>query len=108
VSVFSVGLAGGVKAMFKSFVRGEVKELTCLIYRARIKALSMIEEDAAGCGAKDVAGVLPKYGTVFVNVSASLLMTAGSDSWRRSDDLKTLIHTRINRCSRRAVTVRKC
>ncbi len=57
VSVFSVGLAGGVKAMFKSFVRGEVKELTYLIYQARIKALSMIEEDAAGCGAEDVVGV---------------------------------------------------
>ncbi len=57
VSVFSVGFAGGVKAMFKSFVRGEVKELTYLIYQARIKALSMIEEDAAGCGADDVVGV---------------------------------------------------
>jgi uncharacterized protein YbjQ (UPF0145 family) len=57
VSVFSIGVAGGVKAMFKSFVRGEVKELTYLIYQARIKALSMIEEDAASCGAEDVVGV---------------------------------------------------
>ena len=57
VSVFSVGFAGGVKAMLKSFVRGEVKELTYLIYQARIKALSMIEEDAASCGAEDVVGV---------------------------------------------------
>lgn len=57
VSVFSVGFAGGVKAMFKSFVRGEVKELTYLIYQARVKALSMIEQDAANCGADDVVGV---------------------------------------------------
>jgi len=57
VSVFSVGFAGGVKAMLKSFVRGEVKELTYMIYQARIKALSMIEEDAASCGAEDVVGV---------------------------------------------------
>ncbi len=57
VSVFSVGFAGGFKAMLKSFVRGEVKELTYLIYQARVKALSMIEEDAAGCGAEDVVGV---------------------------------------------------
>jgi uncharacterized protein YbjQ (UPF0145 family) len=57
VSVFSVGLAGGIKAMFKSFVRGEIKELTYLIYQARIKALNMIAQDAAGCGADDVVGV---------------------------------------------------
>lgn len=57
VSVFSVGFAGGVKAMFRSFVRGEVKELTYMIYQARVKALSMIEQDAAGCGAEDVVGV---------------------------------------------------
>ena len=57
VSVFSVGLAGGIKAMFKSFVRGEIKELTYLIYQARIKAINMIAQDAAGVGADDVVGV---------------------------------------------------
>ena len=57
VSVFSVGFAGGVKAMFKSFVRGEIKELTYMIYQARIKALSMIQEDAASCNADDVVGI---------------------------------------------------
>lgn len=57
VSVFSIGIAGGVKAFMKSFVKGEVKELTYMIYQARIKALSMIEQDAASCGAEDVVGV---------------------------------------------------
>jgi uncharacterized protein YbjQ (UPF0145 family) len=57
VSVFSVGIAGGIKAMFKSFVRGEIKELTYLIYQARLKALSMISEEAVTCGADDVVGV---------------------------------------------------
>ena len=57
VSVFSIGIAGGIKAMFKSFVRGEIKELTYLIYQARLKALNMIAEDAAGCGGEDVVGV---------------------------------------------------
>ncbi|MCC6980656.1 MAG: heavy metal-binding domain-containing protein [Candidatus Melainabacteria bacterium] len=57
VSVFSVGFAGGFKAMMKSFVRGEIKELTYLIYQARIRALSMIQEDAQSCGADDVVGV---------------------------------------------------
>ncbi len=57
VSVFSVGFAGGFKAMMKSFVRGEIKELTYLIYQARIRALAMIQEDAQSCGAEDVVGV---------------------------------------------------
>lgn len=57
VSVFSIGVAGGLKAMLKSFVRGEVKELTYMIYQARIKALGMIAQDAAACGADDVLGV---------------------------------------------------
>ncbi len=57
VSVFSVGFAGGFKAMMKSFVRGEIKELTYLIYQARIRALAMIQEDAQSCGADDVVGV---------------------------------------------------
>jgi uncharacterized protein YbjQ (UPF0145 family) len=57
VSVFSIGFAGGIKAMFKSLVRGEVKELTYMIYQARIKALGMLRQDAASCGAEDVVGV---------------------------------------------------
>lgn len=57
VSVFSIGLAGGIKALMKSFVRGEVTELTYMIYQARLKALGMISQDAASCGAEDVLGV---------------------------------------------------
>ena len=57
VSVFSIGMVGGFKAMLKSFVRGEIKELTYMIYQARLKALSMIEEDAAAYNADDVVGV---------------------------------------------------
>lgn len=57
VSVFSLGFAGGVKAMFKSFVRGEISELTYLIYQARVRALSMIAEDAQTVDADDVVGV---------------------------------------------------
>ena len=57
VSVFSLGIAGGIKAMFKSFVRGEIKELTYMIFQARTKAISMIADDAANCGGEDVVGV---------------------------------------------------
>ncbi|CAN5534438.1 hypothetical protein BH11CYA1_BH11CYA1_44500 [soil metagenome] len=57
VSIFSIGFTGGLKAMFKSFVRGEIKELTYMIYQARVKALSMIAEDAEHFGADEVVGV---------------------------------------------------
>jgi len=56
-SVFSVGFAGGVKAMLKSFTRGEIKELTYMIYQARLKALNLIEEEAAAFDADDVVGI---------------------------------------------------
>ncbi len=57
VSVFSIGLAGGLKAMFKSFVRGEIKELTYQIYQARLKALAMISAEAETFAADDVVGI---------------------------------------------------
>jgi len=57
VSVYSLGFVGGVTSALKSFRRGEINELTMLIYEARENALSRIRNDAAACGADDVAGV---------------------------------------------------
>jgi len=56
-SVFSVGIAGGFKAMLKSFTRGEIKELTNMIYHARLKALALIDEEANRYEADDVVGI---------------------------------------------------
>ena len=57
VSVFSLGLVGNIKAAFKGLVRGEISDLTTLIYAARENALAHIKRDAEACGADDVAGV---------------------------------------------------
>lgn len=57
VSVYSIGFVGGLSVMFKSFVRGEIDELTRLIYDARENALAHIQRDAAECGADDVVGI---------------------------------------------------
>lgn len=57
VSVYSLGLVGGVTAMFKSLGRGEINELTTLIYEARENAIARIAQDAAACGADDVVGI---------------------------------------------------
>ena len=57
VSVYSLGLAGGILASLKSLGGGEVKGLTDILYEAREKALSRIERDAEACGADEVIGV---------------------------------------------------
>lgn len=57
VSVYSLGIVSGIKALFKSMVRGEVNTLTTLLYEAREKALDRIQLDAKRHGADDVVGV---------------------------------------------------
>jgi uncharacterized protein YbjQ (UPF0145 family) len=56
-SVYSIGLVGGLSAALKSFVRGEIDEMTKLIYQARENALHHIAQDATNCGADDVVGI---------------------------------------------------
>jgi len=57
VSVYSLGLVGGITSAFKSLGRGEITELTTLIYEARENAIAHIMRDAAAIGADDVAGI---------------------------------------------------
>lgn len=57
VSVYSLGIAGGIKSAFQSLVRGEINTLTALLYEAREKALERVQKDAEQCGADEVVGV---------------------------------------------------
>ncbi|HLJ57800.1 MAG TPA: heavy metal-binding domain-containing protein [Chthonomonadaceae bacterium] len=56
VSIYSLGIVGGITAAFKSLARGEISELTTLIYEARENAIAKIAQDATACGADDVVG----------------------------------------------------
>lgn len=56
-AVYSLGLIGGLKAMFKSFSRGEISDLTSLVYDAREHALGLIKAEAEAIGADQVVGV---------------------------------------------------
>jgi uncharacterized protein YbjQ (UPF0145 family) len=56
-AVYSLGIVGGLKAMFKSLSRGEVNELTSLIYDAREHAIGLIRAEADSIGADDVVGI---------------------------------------------------
>lgn len=57
VSVYSIGFVGSLSSFFKSFVKGEISELTHLVYEARENALSKMMEHAVACGADDVIGI---------------------------------------------------
>ncbi|WP_018610617.1 heavy metal-binding domain-containing protein [Uliginosibacterium gangwonense] len=57
VSVYSLGLVGGITSFLKSFARGEINELTSLIYDARENALLRLGDDARDLGADEVLGV---------------------------------------------------
>lgn len=56
-SVYSLGVIGGISSFFKSFVRGEINELTRMIYDARENALGIISQEAKAIGADEVLGV---------------------------------------------------
>lgn len=56
-SVYSLGLAGGIMASLRNFVKGEIKELTTLIYDAREQSLQRVREQAGAIGADDVLGI---------------------------------------------------
>jgi uncharacterized protein YbjQ (UPF0145 family) len=56
-AVYSLGVVGNVKSLFKSFVRGEISDLTTLIYDAREHALEMLRTEATAIGADEVVGI---------------------------------------------------
>lgn len=56
-SVYSLGIARGIGAFFRSFSRGEVGSVTQLIYQARANCLGLIHQDAQALGADGVIGV---------------------------------------------------
>lgn len=56
-SVYSLGLAGGIMASFRNLVRGEIKELTHMIYGAREESLKKVQDQARTVGADDVLGI---------------------------------------------------
>ena len=56
-SVYSLGAIGGLKAMFKSFSKGEISDLTTLVYDAREQVIGRINAEATALGADEVIGV---------------------------------------------------
>jgi uncharacterized protein YbjQ (UPF0145 family) len=55
-SVYSLGVSASIGALFKSIQRGELPEVTQLIYQARENALELIRKEAIALGADRVIG----------------------------------------------------
>jgi uncharacterized protein YbjQ (UPF0145 family) len=55
-SVYSLGLMGGIGASFSALAKGELKELTELIYGARENCLALLRQEASSVGAERVIG----------------------------------------------------
>src|SRR5207245_1225273 len=56
-SVYALGFAGGISAMFRSLSRGEVSEVTRLAYEARENCLAHIRNEAEDLQADGVIGI---------------------------------------------------
>jgi uncharacterized protein YbjQ (UPF0145 family) len=55
-SVYSLGFAAGIGTLFQSLSRGELPEVTELVYRARENCLDLIRREAQAIGAERVIG----------------------------------------------------
>jgi uncharacterized protein YbjQ (UPF0145 family) len=68
-SVYSLGAVGSIKAAFRGFVKGEIGELTTLIYDAREQVFDRIRAEAAALGADEVVGIK----TYIIELGSSLV-----------------------------------
>jgi uncharacterized protein YbjQ (UPF0145 family) len=68
-SVYSLGAIGGIKAAFRSFVKGEIGDLTTLIYDAREHVFERLKREAAAVGAEEVVGIK----TYIIELGSSLV-----------------------------------
>nr|MBP9112769.1 heavy metal-binding domain-containing protein [Polyangiaceae bacterium] len=55
-SVYSLGVAAGIGAMLKSMSRGEIPEVTKLVYEARENCIALLREEAIRSGGERVIG----------------------------------------------------
>ena len=68
-SVYSLGAIGGIKAAFRSFVKGEIGDLTTLIYDAREHVFDRLKREATAVGAEEVVGIK----TYIIELGSSLV-----------------------------------
>lgn len=56
-SIYSLGIAGGIKAALRSIAKGEINSLTEMVYGAREQSLKKVQDQAAQVGGDMVIGI---------------------------------------------------
>jgi len=69
-SVYSLGAIGGIKAAFRSFVRGEIGDLTTLIYDAREQVFDRLKKEASALGAEEIKTYIIELGPSLIEIFA--------------------------------------
>jgi len=82
-AVYSLGVVGGLKAAFKSITRGEISDLTTMVYDAREHAIGLIKAEADSIGADDVVGIkthIHEHGSLleFMAIGTAVKKVAGA------------------------------
>jgi len=67
--VYSLGAIGGIKAAFQGLVKGELGELTTLIYDAREQVFDRLKHEASALNADEVVGIK----TYIIELGSSLV-----------------------------------
>jgi len=84
-SVYSLGAIGGIKALFKGFVKGEISDLTTLVYDAREQVFDRLKSEAASLRADEVVGIK----TYIVELGSGLIeLVAIGTAMRKSANVK--------------------
>lgn len=84
-SVYSLGLIGGLKSVIKGFVKGEISDLTEMIYGAREEVFSRIEKEAMLIQADEVVGIK----TYIIEIGSGLVeIFAIGTAVKKVDNLK--------------------
>jgi uncharacterized protein YbjQ (UPF0145 family) len=84
-SVYSLGFIGGLKSVIKGFVKGEISDLTEMIYGAREEVFSRIEKEAMMLQADEVVGIK----TYIVEIGSGLVeIFAIGTAVKKVDNLK--------------------
>ena len=91
-SVYSLGLVGSLKAMFKGFSRGEISDLTTLVYDARENVFARLHDEAAQLGSDKVVGIK----TFVIEIGSGLVeFVAVGTAVRKVEGMKTLSETLV-------------
>lgn len=107
-SVYSLGLIGGLSAFFRGLARGQIGELSSLLYDARAQAIDMLRREADALGADDVVGIktyIHEIGSLveFMAIGTAVKRVAGAAPLSPSLPVQAVIRDKDTWISERSI-----